>query len=154
MAASAPDPIHDQPTRPAKPGGARTPLAIQGGGHDRFGPIIGLEVYQRNTLGLARHFAEKYGLGDRFEVDPEVTVACTLLAVRLQRVMILLQNIEKDVAERAEAADGDYGMALFKATMAERHAKVNAEIDRNHRAARALREELEALAREIKAPPE
>ena len=128
---------------------APNPLAIQGGGHDRFGPIVGLEVYQRNTMGLARHFAEKYGLLDEFQGNPEVTVACTLLAVRLQRVMILLQNIEKDVAERAEASDGDYGRELFKSTLAGRHTTVNAEIDRNHRAARGLRDELEGLAREL-----
>lgn len=129
---------------------APSPLAIQGGGHDRFGPVANLAVYTKQAIDLAQTYADEFGLRDGFKDDPEVTVLCVRLAVSRQREMLLLQTVEQELADAAmlDEDNGGYARAMFLSVKRETHASVHEEIRRLHRDAVGFRKELKELARE------
>lgn len=123
-------------------------VAIQGGGHDRFGPVANLAVYTKQAIDLAQVYAGEFGLLDRFADDPEVTVVCVRLAVSRQREMLLLQTIEQDLADMAVCDGTGYARAMFLSVKRETHAAIHDEIRRLHRDATIFRRELKELRRE------
>lgn len=121
---------------------------VQGGGHDRFGPIGDLAVFRDEARDLALAYARTLGLTtEDFLNDPDVTVCCIGLALARQEEMLLQQQIQRDLSERADLAGGDYGKAMFNATKNETYARHQKSIDRMHIRASRYREELEYLVR-------
>lgn len=124
-------------------------MGIQGGGHDRFGPVGGLQVYTEQVVDLARFLAGQYGLAALFdEGSPQVTVTAIRYAMALKAEMDLAVGLAREVSERAEATGSDYGQAFFNDTMAEKFTKVNRDLDKNHARTAQFRAELKELAEE------
>ena len=122
-------------------------IAVQGGGLDRFGVSTQLAVVQQVALGLAANYAKEYGFTEaEFRADPEVTILCTGLALARQAEFLLHQTVQRDLAERAEVLDGDYGAALFAASRNETHLKHQKDVDKMHIRAQRYRAELKDLA--------
>jgi hypothetical protein len=123
-------------------------IAIQGGGHDRFGAVADLAVFREQARDLAVAYAIRLGITEQdFLTDPDVTVTCIGLALCRQEEMLLQQGIQRDLADRAEQLGGDYGMALYTATKNAVHERHQRAIDKAHQRATRYREELELLIR-------
>lgn len=125
------------------------PVAIQGGGHDRFGAIADLAVFALTARELADAYAIRLGItAEDIRSDPDVTIACIGLSICRQEELLLEQQIQRELSTRAEVLKGDYGMALFTATkngVFERH---RAAIDKAHYRANRYRDELKQLLKE------
>lgn len=143
--------------QPPAPSGQR-PLAIQGGGHDRFGAIGGLQVYREQTLGLARFLAGQYGLAAVFEEgEPQVTVTATRYALALQEEMSLASERARRITERAvtdtaRRRDGSqvtYSEAFASMVRSGDLEALDIKMDKLHRQTRQFRSELGELAAEL-----
>lgn len=119
---------------------------LPGGGHDRFGSIADLAVFKDDARTLGEKFAQALGVTVAdFRDDPFITVNCIGLALCWQEEMLLQQQIQRDLAERAEALRGDFGKAMFTAVknaVYERHQKA---INAAHLRSMRYRDELERL---------
>lgn len=148
---SLPDPLPDETSPVATPAGPR-PVAIQGGGHDRFGAVADLAVFRDNIRDVAEWYAQRLGVTPQdFLDDPDVTVLCIGLALCRQEEMLLYKEKQRDLADRAEAINGDYGLALFTATKNSVYERHDRAIARAHSQASRYRDELEQLLKRRKA---
>lgn len=149
-----PSPV--QPPEPSTPhgqGAIAGRIVVQGGGVDRFGVSTQLAVTQQVALDLALAYAQEYGFTEaQFRGDPEVTILCTGLALARQREFLLQQQMEADLATRAEALGGDYGAAMFGAVKNDVHGRHQKDLDKMHMRAARYRAELADLAASRKAP--
>lgn len=119
---------------------------VTGGGHDRFGAIADLAVFREQARELAERFAQSLGVtAEDFREDPFITVNCIGLALCWQEEMLLQQQIQRDLAVRAEALAGDYGLAMYTATKNNVHERHQKAINAAHMRSLRYREELESL---------
>lgn len=121
---------------------------VKGGAHDRFGAIADLAVFQDQAREIALRYAVSIGITpEDFEADPIVTVNCFGMALALQEEMLLQQQKQRDLAERAEQLGGDHGKAMFTAVKNDAYQKIERAINAVHIRAARYRDELESLIR-------
>lgn len=121
---------------------------VKGGAHDRFGAIADLAVFRDEIREIALRYAVSIGITpEDFKADPIITVNCFGMALALQEEMLLQQQKQRDLAERAEQLGGDHGKAMFTAAKNDAYQKIERAINAVHIRAARYREELEALIR-------
>ena len=110
----------------------------------RFGDIEGLAIVEKNTLDLAKHYANRFELDP---ADPEVSVTAAALAFTRHKEFTLLVELERDLFARVTTSPegASYGQILFTVTRTGAYKEIHRELDRLHIRAGQYMKELRAL---------
>ena len=113
----------------------------------RFGNAEGLAIVNETTLGLAKHYAQRFALDPQ---DPEVSIITTALAFTRHKEFILFMEVEHDLQTRVMASPGklSYGEVLLNTARTGAYRDVNRELDRLHNRAAVYLRELRELSKD------
>lgn len=112
----------------------------------RFGNADGLAIVRETTLGLARHYAERFKLD---ATDPEVSLISSALAFTRHKEFMLLMELERDLHTRVSSNpdNAEYGQVLFQSVRTGAHKEIHRELDRLHSRASVYLKELKELGK-------
>tara|TARA_R100000458_G_scaffold57662_2_gene64183 strand:+ start:999 stop:1424 length:426 start_codon:yes stop_codon:yes gene_type:complete len=114
----------------------------------RFGSVEGLAIVKETTLGLAKHYAERFKLNPE---DPEVSLITSALAFTRHKEFMLYMELERDLHSRVSNHPDEktgYGQVLFQSVRTGAHREINRELDRLHSRASVYLKELKELSKD------
>lgn len=112
----------------------------------RFGDADGLAIVCETTLGLAKHYADRFKLE---ATDPEVSLIASALAFTRHKEFMLLMELERDLHARVSnhPDNVEYGQVLFQSVRTGAHKEIHRELDRLHSRASVYLKELKELGK-------
>lgn len=135
-----------QTTQPSLPTPTSPLRSVVELAEERFGDPT--QVRQTTTLGLAKTYAQEFGLMDFGTHAETTTMAVVLASCRIQQMQLMFE-IQVDIERVMEATDSDYGQAVFKLAQGGGHKKVWREIDVLEERAADYRARLKSRAAEL-----
>ncbi len=136
--------MHEPAEKPSKREELKRLQSPEDLARSRFGDAEGLAIVNETTLGLAKHYAQRFELDLK---DPEVSLITTALAFTRHKEFILFMEVEHDLQLRVLQSPTklSYGEVLLNTARTGAYRDVNRELDRLHNRAAVYLKELKGL---------